>query len=281
MDDRPIGVFDSGIGGLSVVKELIKELPNESIIYFGDTARVPYGSKSTNTIRRFSVEILNFLIKYDVKAVVIACNTASAVALDLLKILSPVPVYGVIDSGVISAINKTENKKVGIIGTKTTIRTNAHIKFMEKLDCEIEVAPIACPMFVPLIEEGWIDSPIMNQVIKKYLSPLKNNVDTIILGCTHYPLIKRKIQKFIGPNVNIVCPAEELAKEIKRDLWENNKESQNVATHRFFVSDVPDDFILASSQFIKLDPNYIEKAVLDEVKIEELNVTPSLIQSQV
>jgi glutamate racemase len=278
MDNRPIGVFDSGIGGLSVVKEIMRELPNESIIYFGDTARVPYGPKSPEAIRRFSIEILNFLLKKDVKAIVIACNTASAVALELLQTVSPIPVYGVIDAGAISAVKKTKNAKIGIIGTKTTIRTNAHAKVIQRLNPDVESYSIPCPLFVPLIEEGWNDSAITSQIIKRYLDPLKNNIDTIILGCTHYPLMQGRIKKFLGPKVNIVCPASELAKEIKKDLTEKSEASSMQARYRFFVSDIPEDFASASSNFIKLKPEHIEKVVLDEITAEEINIKISPIQ---
>tara|TARA_Y100000310_G_C20510718_1_gene728700 strand:- start:134 stop:988 length:855 start_codon:yes stop_codon:yes gene_type:complete len=267
MDNRPIGIFDSGIGGLTVVKELMRQLPQESIVYFGDTARLPYGSKSIEVIQRFSVEILNFLLAQDVKAIVIACNTASAAALDLLKSLSPVPVYGVIKAGVNATLKKTQNKRVGVIGTKTTIQTSTHKKIFYSQDPEIQVFSQSCPLFVPLIEEGWINSPITDQVIEKYLSPLKaKKIDTLILGCTHYPLLKERIGCFFSSKVTIVNPAAELIKEIKKDLILSNQ-TNDKPTYEFFVSDVPNDFLRVSDVFLTIDTLCVKQIDLEEQKL--------------
>ena len=223
MDNRPIGVFDSGVGGLTVVKELMRELPNENIIYFGDTARVPYGSKSIKTIERFSLEILNFLLKQNVKAVVIACNSASAAALKLLQDISPVPVYGVVDAGVYAALEVTRNNKIGIVGTKATIRTNAHRNLFMEHKTGLKLFTQACPLFVPLIEEGMLQSQITENVIQEYLKELKNEkIDTLILGCTHYPFLIPVIREIVPREITIHNPSPAVAKQVQRILIQSN-----------------------------------------------------------
>ena len=273
MDNRPIGVFDSGVGGLTVVKELMRELPNENIIYFGDTARVPYGSKSIKTIERFSLEILNFLLKQNVKAVVIACNSASAAALKLLQDISPVPVYGVVDAGVYAALEVTRNNKIGIVGTKATIRTNAHRNLFMEHKTGLKLFTQACPLFVPLIEEGMLQSQITENVIQEYLKELKNEkIDTLFLGCTHYPLLKERIESFLGPTIKTIDPAIMLAKQIKENPLLNNAKNKTVS-YKFFVSDVPEDFLSISARFLEMERINVEKIVLDEIQIEKVMET--------
>jgi glutamate racemase len=286
-DPRPIGVFDSGVGGLTVVKELMNELPHQSIIYFGDTARVPYGSKSKEAIKRFSLEITHFLLRNDVKAIIVACNSASAVALEELKIVSPVPVYGVIDAGINVALRETRNKKIGVIGTKATIRSESHKINIKSKEPSVEISTKACPLFVPLIEEGMFDNHITREVVKDYLTEFKTaKIDTMILGCTHYPLLNRVIREFLGPSVMLIDPAKELVKKIKLEFESYGKEKKLndepiEVKYEFFVSDVPDDFLKASGSFIHLEPTSVKKIFLDELEYKqvlqaEIKVSPQV-----
>jgi len=213
MDKRPIGIFDSGLGGLTVVKEIKKRLPNESIIYLGDTARVPYGTRSKETITKFSLQDVLFLTEQKVKCVVIACNTASALAFKEIKKRLVIPVFDVVSVGAKMAVETTKNKRVGIIGTRGTVTSHAYQKAIHKQNPRTLVYEKACPLFVPLIEEGEIGGKATEMLVSKYLNPLKNNkIDTLILGCTHYPIIKNIIQKKIGKRVVLVNSGEEIAK---------------------------------------------------------------------
>lgn len=268
IDNRPIGIFDSGVGGLTVVKAVMNKLPQENIVYFGDTARVPYGPKSIKSIQKFSLEIFNFLLAQNVKAIIIACNSASAAAFDLLKNLSPVPVYGVIEAGVDAALRTTKNKRIGIIGTKATIRTQAYQHQLLSKNPDLQIFTQPCPLFVPLIEEGWTNSKITTEIIKEYLKPLKEkNIDTLILGCTHYPLLKDKIKQFFGSSVRTINPATELVKQISmKNIPPTDMKINNRVNHTFFVSDVPDDFLNASNNFLPLDPCSIRKVFLDDIE---------------
>src|SRR5271156_2261897 len=203
--EHPIGVFDSGLGGLTVVKELIHHLPNERIVYFGDTARVPYGTKSGETIIRYSREIVRVLLKHKVKMVVVACNTASSLALDVLKKEFDLPILGVIEPGARKAMEVTRNKKVGIIATSSTVKSGKYAKKIVQLNKNIVVTSQACPLFVPLVEEGWFDHAVTYQVAQQYLRDMKKNkVDTLILGCTHYPLLKGVLHNVMGARVQLV-----------------------------------------------------------------------------
>ena len=258
-----IGVFDSGVGGLTVVKVLIHHLPNEDIVYFGDTARVPYGSKSKQTIVRFSVENALFLLRYNVKMIVVACNTASSVALGVLSKNFKVPVIGVIIPGAIEAAALTSNKKVGLIGTSTTIRSSSYKKELLKLDSSIRVFSKSCPLFVPLAEEGWLNKKITRDVIKKYLSSFKSKgIDTLILGCTHYPLLKRAITKTIGKRIRLIDSAAATAKAISKLLNQKNiaTEAKSKAKLRFFVSDEPDQFKSVGEKFLGRKLEHVKKA---------------------
>jgi len=262
-DKRPIGVFDSGVGGLTVVKELLHHLPKEDIVYFGDTARVPYGSKSKQTIVRFSVENALFLLRYNVKMIVVACNTASSVALNTLGKNLKVPVIGVITSGATEAASLTSNKRVGVIGTSTTIRSNSYEKELLKSDSSIKVFSKNCPLFVPLAEEGWLDRKVTLDIIKEYLSSLKSKgIDTLILGCTHYPLLKKAIAKTMGKKIKLIDSAAATAKAISKLLAQNNiaTESKSKAKLRFFVSDEPAQFKSIGEKFLGRKLNNVKKA---------------------
>ena len=197
--EAPIGVFDSGVGGLTVAREIMRNLPSEKIVYFGDTARVPYGSKSKETIIRYSRQIIRFLQQQQVKAIVVACNTASAFALDAVRDEFDIPIIGVIEPGAKVAAAQTRNKRVGIIGTVGTVGSGIHAEYLKHLDPEITVFGKACPLFVPLVEEGWLHDPVTDEVAARYLKELQDKqVDTLILGCTHYPLLRSTIRKIMG-----------------------------------------------------------------------------------
>jgi len=213
MDNRPIGIFDSGVGGLTVLKELAKVLPKEDIIYFGDTARVPYGTKSHDTIVRFSIENVLFLLRFNVKLIIIACNTSSSVALAALKRNFKVPIVGVIEPGADEAVGISRNGRIGIIGTSTTVRSLSYNKYILKKNRLAKIFSVSCPLFVPFVEEGWIDKRVTSDVIREYLAPLKRkSIDTLVLGCTHYPLLKERIKKFMGSRLSIVDSAVSTAK---------------------------------------------------------------------
>lgn len=252
LQNRPIGIFDSGLGGLTVVKEIIKKLPNENIVYFGDTARVPYGSKSKETVTRFSIENTKFLLKFKAKLIVVACNTASSLSLDSLRNRFRVPILGVIRPAVKKAVSVTRNRHIGVIGTRATIASRAYLKEIKKSGNSPKCVAQSCPLFVPLVEEKWIQSKVTYMVAKKYLRPvMRHNIDTLILGCTHYPLLKSVIKKVVGRNVRLIDSAEEVAEEAKAlldkmNLSRKSKESR----HRFFVSDEPMNFKEMAERFL-------------------------------
>lgn len=263
-DQRPIGVFDSGVGGLTVVSALRKILPNESIVYFGDTARVPYGTKSQETVTRFSVENVEFLMRHNVKLVVVACNTASSLSLDFLKRCFKVPIIGVIDPGARGAIRATRSRRIGVIGTQATVSSLAYEKAMKRIDPAIKCFAQGCPLFVPLVEEGWLDTKVTREVVSVYLKGLKaKRIDTLILGCTHYPLLKAVIQKEMGSNVALVDSATEVAKEAKEILDASGllNSSKGKKDQQFFVSDEPARFVKIGERFLKTRINCARKAV--------------------
>jgi len=260
-NNNPIGVFDSGVGGLTVVKQLIKYLPKEDIVYFGDTARVPYGTKSAKTIERFSVENVLFLLRLKVKCVVVACNTSSSIALNLLRESFKIPIIGVIEPGSREALSATRSGHIGIIGTQATISSRAYEKEINRLakaEClekndKIKMFSQSCPLFVSLAEEGWFNGSITEQIAEKYLSSFKNNkIDTLILGCTHYPLLKDVIAKVVGKDVCLVDSAKQCAIEAERVLYRegllNNK--KNKGSLSFFVSDAPEKFAVSGKNFL-------------------------------
>ena len=226
MDNRPIGVFDSGMGGLTVMREIMRQIPNEKVIYFGDTARVPYGSKSKETVTRFSRQIVRFLQSKQVKAIVVACNTASAYALDDLEKEIDIPIIGVVKPGAKVAAEATRNGQVGVIATEGTISSNIYTTYIRQLRPEVQVTGKACPLFVPLVEEGLWQDPVTDEIAKRYLSSLiDTGIDTLILGCTHYPLIRSTVAKVMGDHVTLVNPAYETARELKELLMEKGSVS--------------------------------------------------------
>jgi glutamate racemase len=250
--DSAIGVFDSGIGGLTVLHQIIETLPRENTVYLGDTARAPYGTKSVETVLRYSFENSEFLVEKGVKLVVVACNTSTAIALDELADRLDVPVVGVIGPGVRRALKSTKSKKVGVIGTEATIQSGAYTRALKASQPEIEVYSRACPLFVPLVEEGWTDNAVVEMTVAAYLGSLKQSgIDTLILGCTHYPLLKKSIRKYLGSNVRLVDSAEETAKEVELVLRKSaSAKTSGKGVHSFFVTDTPDRFIKVGRRFL-------------------------------
>ncbi len=246
--NRPVGVFDSGVGGLTVAREIMRQLPNERIVYFGDTARVPYGSKSRETILKFSRQIVRFLQTQQVKAIVVACNSASAYALEELEKEADIPIIGVIKSGARAAISATKNDKIGVIATEATIGSGIYNRYIQEHHPNAAVLGKACPLFVPLVEEGLWEDPVTDEIAGRYLTELIDvGIDTLILGCTHYPMIRSTIGRIMGPEVTLVNPAYETARELKRLLQEKGLESGHrpglgTELYRFFVSDAADKF---------------------------------------
>ncbi len=250
---KAIGVFDSGVGGLTVVKELIRQLPDEDIIYFGDTARVPYGIKSKETVIRFSIENILFLLKQEVKLICVACNTVSSVALPVIRNHFRVPIVGVITPGVREAVYATQNKRIGIIGTRGTINSRAYEKEIKQLDPKVLVKSVACPLFVPFAEEGWISGGVVKEVARVYLKPLKSaRVDTVILGCTHYPLLKTVIKEVLGKDVRLIDSAKQVAMEVQNILLTEGllHKEQKKGSRRFYVSDNPEWFKGLAARFL-------------------------------
>ena len=248
MRDRPIGVFDSGVGGLTVAREIMRQLPNERIVYFGDTARVPYGSKSPETITRFSRQIARFLQTQNVKAIVIACNSASSCAVEALEQEVDLPILDVVRPGAKTAVSVTKNNKIGVIATEATIGSGIYSRYINEQDADAMVLSKACPLFVPLVEEGLWEDPVTDEIARRYLSELIDvGIDTLILGCTHYPIICSTIGRIMGEGVTLDNPAYETARELKRLLQEKGLESGHrpglgTELYRFFVSDAADKF---------------------------------------
>ena len=243
----PVGVFDSGVGGLTVVREIIRQLPSENIVYFGDTARVPYGSKSKNTIIRFSEQIIRFLKTKQVKTIVIACNTASALALDTVREEFDVPIMGVVIPGARAAVEATIHQKVGVVGTDATVRSGMYTKVIREMNPQIEVIEKACPLFVPLVEEGFKEHVVTREIIEYYLESMRaTDIDAMILGCTHYPLLRSKIRAYMGEKIQIVNPAYETAMDLKQLLreldLENDSPERSGSQYQFYVSDAAEKF---------------------------------------
>ena len=251
-----IGVFDSGIGGLTVAREIMRNLPMEKIVYFGDTARVPYGSKSKNNIIRFSRQIIRFLQTKEVKAIVIACNTASALALDVVRDEFHVPSIGVVIPGARAAVEATKNNHVGVVGTDATVHSKVYTRIIHGMDAEVSVIEKACPLFVPLVEEGFKNHKVTEEIIEFYLSSMKEtNIDAMILGCTHYPLLRSKIREYMGEDIQIVNPAYETAMDLKH-LLEAHKmvnQSSEQGYCKFFVSDAADKFTQFANSVMPYD----------------------------
>ncbi len=261
----PIGVFDSGMGGLTVVREMMSQLPNESIIYFGDTARVPYGPKSPDTVLRYSREITAFLKGEGVKALVVACNTATAHALPALRREFDMPIVGVIEPGARAAAAATKTKRVGVIGTAGTIKSKAYEKEIRKILPDVEVTAQACALFVPLVEEGWLDSEVTRAVARNYLAPIVSaEVDTLVLGCTHYPLMKTVIGNVVGREVRLIDSAHETARQAGEILRAHGLENgtPNGARYRFIASDAPDTFLGLGERFLGSPIDRVETLTL-------------------
>ena len=261
MDNRPIGVFDSGVGGLTVVNALSKILPNESICYVGDTARVPYGNKSKNSIIKFSKEITQWLLKQDCKIIIIACNTASSLALSYLESNLSIPIIGVIDPGVDWALLNTKNKKIGVIGTRATINSNVYNIKLKNKDREISVFSKACPLFVPLVEEGFISGEIPLLLSNYYLSELKKTgIDTLILGCTHYPLLNKMIGRVLDSSIKLIDSSLATSDLVKKKLEVNNLISNNKDGEiNCFVTDDAKNFQFVLERFYNLNINSINQ----------------------
>jgi glutamate racemase len=250
---RPIGVFDSGIGGLTVVKSLTQRLPHENIVYFGDTARVPYGSKSPEVVRAYAADDMKFLLEHDVKMVVVACNTVTAVAMDVVQKIARVPVIGVIVPGARAAAAASGRKRIGVIGTYGTVLSNSYVNALRLIDPAIETFSQPCPLFVPLAEEGWIDHEVTRLVAKEYLFPLTlKKIDTLILGCTHYPVLRDAIHSVVGSGMTLIDSGDATGVEVERLLNESGlrNTSTDKANLRFFVSDIPARFTEVGERFL-------------------------------
>lgn len=255
--DAPIGIFDSGVGGLTVAREVMRQIPNERIIYFGDTARVPYGSKSPETVTRYSEQIVRFLRTFQVKTIVVACNTASACALDALEKDIDVPIIGVVKPGAKAAAEVTQNGRIGVIGTEATINSRIYSDYIQNINDKVTIYDKACPLFVPLVEEGLLDDPVTDEIARRYLAELIDiDIDTLILGCTHYPLIRSTLGRIVGDKVTLVNPAYETALELRHLLAEMdmlNEEPPGLGSdrYRFFVSDKAEKFVRFANSIIK------------------------------
>ena len=266
----PVGVFDSGVGGLTVAREIMRNLPDEKIVYFGDTARVPYGSKSKDTIIRYSRQIIRFLKTQKVKAIVIACNTASALALEEVEKELDIPILGVLKPGARVAASVTRNKRIGVIGTESTINSRMYDRFIRAQDPEISVYGKACPLFVPLVEEGWLKDPVTEEVARRYLDELmQKGIDSLILGCTHYPLLRSLVRKIVGEEVTLVNPAYETAKELesllRREGIENHGGKADPSEgYQFFVSDAADKFKNFANSILPYDIETTRKINIEE-----------------
>ncbi len=254
MENLSIGMFDSGVGGLTVLKEVKRLLPRENIIYLGDTARVPYGNRSPETITRYALESALFLLTKGIKLLVIACNTSSAIALKILARKLPIPVIGVIEPGARGAVAVTKKKKIGVIGTKATIKSKAYEKSIKAIDPEIEVISKPCPLFVPIVEEGLKDDEVAYIMAQRYLKDLRESgIDTLVLGCTHYPVMEDVIKKTVGEHVQVINTGKETAKEVKMCLELNNiLRQKGKGTCQYFVTDSPYTFKEIGEMFLNI-----------------------------
>ncbi len=244
--NAPIGVFDSGVGGLTVAREIMRQMPMERLVYFGDTARVPYGTKSQDTVIRYSRQIIRFLRTKEVKAIVIACNTATACALETVEQDLDIPIIGVIHAGAKAAVEATKNGKIGIIGTEATIRSGVYTELMKQMNPDIEVTGKPCPLFVPLVEEGLIHDSVTDEIAGRYLAALKEKyIDTLVMGCTHYPLLRSTLGRLMGEDVTLINPAYETARELRGLLKEKGldcSETGEGEKYQFYVSDMAERF---------------------------------------
>jgi glutamate racemase len=271
-DTRPIGVFDSGIGGLTVVREILKRVPHEEVVYFGDTARVPYGSKSNRVVEKFAMQDIFFLLQKDVKLLVAACHTVSSVALDNLVATLHLPLLGVVEPGIRAALEVTVNNRIGVIGTRATVNSGTYERKIKERREDVTVVSRACPLFVPLAEEGWLDGPVTRSVAEIYLKPLMDErIDTLILGCTHYPLLKPVVKEILGSSVTVIDSAEETAELVGRRIKvlsiENNGAGE--PDHTFFVSDIPHMFQEVGERFLGMSLGHVERVDLEALSLEE------------
>lgn len=267
MDNRPIGVFDSGLGGLTVLRAIMDMMPNESTVYFGDSGRAPYGTKSKETVIRYTYQDINFLLGHDVKMIVIGCNTASACSLDSVKNSYDIPIVEVIQPGSAAAVKLTKNKKIGVIGTNATIGSGVYEEAIKSLMLEAEIYSKACPLFVSLAEEGWWDNDITYRIVEEYLTPLKDKgIDTLILGCTHYPLLQKSISRFMGESVSLVNSALEVAKAVKTIIDDRNmhRKSKENPVHMYFTSDSVDKFEELGSTFLQEELKSAKRADIEK-----------------
>jgi len=264
--EAAIGIFDSGVGGLTVLQQVGHLLPKELLVYLGDTARYPYGTKSPEVVTRYSCENADFLMERGLKMLIVACNTASSVALELLGRRHPVPVIGVIEPGAQTAVRRTTNGRIGVIGTGTTIASGAYTQALRTLDPAVEVYTRACPLFVPLVEEGWVDNDVTRATVAVYLNSLKHSgIDTLVLGCTHYPLLKGAIADFLGSDVCLVDSAEETAKVVRATLTTAGLlRRKGPGGASFFVTDEPDRFVKVGARFLG---QQVESAVRVESRL--------------
>lgn len=275
-NNAPVGVFDSGIGGLTVAREIMRQLPKERMVYFGDTARLPYGTKSKNTIIRFSRQIVRFLLTKDVKAIVIACNTATAYALEEIQKELEIPVIGVIDAAARVAGKVTENNRVGVVGTTGTIGSGMYEKALKRYNENVMVYGKACPLLVSLAEEGWLHDTITEEVVRRYLRDLQyKSVDTLILGCTHYPLLRSTFRKVAGEDVTLVNPAYEVAMELRKLLYEqglscNANVSASGKKYEFFVSDAAEKFCDFANSILPYDIEAVQQISIEDFETEDL-----------
>lgn len=261
-----IGIFDSGVGGLTVTREIMMQMPEERLVYFGDTARVPYGTKSRETIIRYSRQNIRFLQQHNIKAIVVACNTASAFVEEVQKDFS-IPIMGVVRPGSKAAVESTRNGRVGVIATQATIGSRIYSRVIHETNPEIQIFGKACPLFVPLVEEGWLEDPVTEEVVRRYVKELQEKeIDTLILGCTHYPLLRNVISKVMGSEITLVNPAYETALELKKLLEREKLQSkgENLPEHEFYVSDAADNFRHFAQSILPCDIRKTREIAIEE-----------------
>lgn len=267
MDNRPIGVFDSGLGGLTVLKEIIKLLPHESVVYFGDSGRTPYGTKSRETITKYAIQNIRFLLTQNVKMVVIACNTVSSSGLEAIRKEFDIPIIEVVNPGAVTAVRETVNKKIGVIGTTATINSGIYKKAILAINKDVEVYGKECPMFVPLVEEGWWDNQITYMTAQEYLDGFKEKgIDTLVLGCTHYPLLYNTISNVLGKEIRIVSSALEVAKVVKNFISENEimRKEEAKSTYRYYTSDSTQKFLELGSCILDREMKSVQKVEIEK-----------------
>ena len=267
--NKPIGLFDSGVGGLSVARHIMQVLPDESTIYFGDSARVPYGSKSTDTVRLYTRQAINFLQQNDVKMIIIACNTASAVALEYASSIASVPVVGVIGPGASGGVAGSRSGRIGVIGTQGTVRSEAYQSAITALNPSAEVFAKACPLLVGFAEEGLVDHPATDLIAREYLEPLlEHSIDSLIMGCTHYPILEPALAKVVGADVTLIDPGRETAHHVLNLLTERNMltTKKGKPSHEFYLSDFPHKFIEIGERFLGSPMTRVEKITLESLQ---------------